>query len=64
MSARRPTDLLTVAQVAEQLQCSSGTVEQLARSGRLPAFKLGRLWRIRRQDLEAFCQPSNLEVAS
>jgi len=59
-TAVKPSQILTVAQVADQLQCSKRTVCDLIHSGRLPAFRyLSRNWRIRKSDLEAFCQPTN-----
>ena len=46
--------LLTPAQVAERLQITERTVYEWIRGGKLTALKLGRLWRIRQDDLEAF----------
>ena len=48
--------LLTPEQVAERLQVTELTVYGWLRRGRLPALKLGRLWRIRQDDLEAFLE--------
>ena len=48
--------LLTPEQVAERLQVTERTVYGWLRRGKLPALKLGRLWRIRPQDLEAFLE--------
>ena len=46
--------LLTPAQVGERLQLTERTVYEWLRDGRLLGLKLGRLWRIRPEDLEAF----------
>ena len=46
--------LLTPAQVGERLQLTERTVYQWLRDGRLVGHKLGRLWRIRPEDLEEF----------
>ncbi len=46
--------LLTPAQVGERLQVTERTVYQWLRDGPLVGHKLGRLWRIRPEDLEAF----------
>ncbi len=46
--------LLTPAQVGERLQVTERTVYQWLRDGQLVGHKLGRLWRIRPEDLEAF----------
>ena len=48
--------LLTPAQVAERLQITERTVYEWIRDGKLTALKLGRLWRIRQDDLEAFLE--------
>lgn len=47
-------EILTPEQVAEHLQVQQRTVQDWLRSGTLPGMKLGRLWRIRREDLEGF----------
>jgi len=47
-------DLLDIASVADYLGVSERTVYNKVRSGELPAFKVGRLWRVRRRDLEAW----------
>jgi len=46
--------LLDIAAVAEYLGVSERTVYNHVRSGSLPAFKVGRLWRVRASDLEAW----------
>ncbi len=48
--------LLTPAQVAERLQITERTVYEWIRGGKVTALKLGRLWRIRQDDLEAFLE--------
>ncbi len=61
-------NLLTVQQVATFLQVSRTTVWRWCNEGRLPAMKIGRGWRIRREDLDRYLQsgsnaPHNGEVA-
>jgi excisionase family DNA binding protein len=46
--------LLTPEQVAERLQVTVQTIYTWLRSGYLPSVKMGRLWRIRPDDLEEF----------
>lgn len=46
--------LLTPDQVAERLQVSVQTIYTWMRSGYLPSVKMGRLWRVRPNDLEDF----------
>ncbi|MBN1935287.1 MAG: helix-turn-helix domain-containing protein [Anaerolineae bacterium] len=45
-------DMLTIAQVAKYLKLHELTVRRLAREGELPAFKVGRQWRVKRDLLE------------
>lgn len=47
-------DVMTVEQAAEFLQTSRDTILRKARAGTLPAAKLGREWRFRRTDLDAW----------
>jgi len=47
-------ELLTPEQVAQRLQVKARTVQEWLRSGRLVGLKLGKLWRIRPNDLAAF----------
>lgn len=44
-------DILTEIEVAVLLDCEPGTVQQKARSGEIPALKMGRSWRFPRAAL-------------
>jgi len=46
--------LLNSKEVAEILDCSPDTVNELARKNVLPAFKRGRQWRFRKRDITSF----------
>jgi len=46
--------LLNSKEVAEMLDLSPDTVNELARKSVLPAFKRGRQWRFRRRDITFF----------
>jgi excisionase family DNA binding protein len=46
--------LLNSKEVAEILDLSPDTVNELARKSALPAFKTGRQWRFRRRDIVSF----------
>ena len=47
-------EILTVDEVAEFLKVNRMTVYRKIRSGQIEAFKLGRHWRVRREDLDNF----------
>lgn len=56
-----PADILTVEQVADYLQLNKLTVYKYVRDGRLPASKIGKSYRIRRADVEAFLESQRLQ---
>jgi excisionase family DNA binding protein len=46
--------LLTAHEVADQLRVSTMTVYRLIRRGELPAVRVGRNYRVRSRDLDAY----------
>ena len=50
--------LLTAEQAAATLQLSPKTLKGWLRAGKLTGCKIGRQWRVREVDLEAFIQAS------
>lgn len=46
--------LLTAAEVADQLRVSTMTIYRLIRRGELPAVRVGRNYRVRAADLDAY----------
>ena len=48
--------MLTISEVAKYLKLHELTVRRLAREGELPAFKVGRQWRIKRNLLESWIE--------
>ena len=46
--------LLTLAEAADYLGCSTATVKRWIAAGSLPTFRVGRVVRVREQDLERF----------
>ncbi len=42
---------LTPLDVQRELSIGKNTFYRLVRSGQLPAFRIGKLWRVRREDL-------------
>lgn len=49
-------EILRVAEVANLLRAAPRTVQLWAESGQLKAFKLGRGWRFRRDDVNGFLE--------
>ena len=52
MGAESLPPIMTISQVAKQAGVPELTVRRLAREGTIPALKLGRQWRIKRELLE------------
>lgn len=46
--------LLTVAEVADMLRVSTMTVYRLVKSGELRALQIGKSYRLREEDVDAF----------
>jgi excisionase family DNA binding protein len=57
----RDEQLLSPEQVAERLQVSEYTAVKWMRQGRIKARKLGKFWRVKPEDLEAFIEGSTEE---
>jgi excisionase family DNA binding protein len=49
-------EVLTVGDIAGYLRVSEATVWRWCNSGKLPAFRIGRSWRMRRSDLERYIE--------
>ena len=56
MTGLTASQLLTPDQLADRWQCQRTHIYRLAREGKLPSVKLGRLYRFRTADIEAFEQ--------
>lgn len=44
-------EIMTIAQVASYLQISEITTYKWVNEGKIPAFKIGRHWRVKKEDL-------------
>jgi excisionase family DNA binding protein len=49
-----PPRFMTVAEVAEYLHVSLATVHRLIRHGQIPAFRIGKVYRFDRNEIEKF----------
>lgn len=56
--------LLTAGEVAERLRVSTMTIYRLIRRGELPAVRVGRNYRVRTRDLDAFLDAQVVDPAS
>lgn len=51
-------DFLTVAEVARRLRVSNMTVYRLINAGQLPAARIGKSYRLRENDVDAYLENS------
>jgi excisionase family DNA binding protein len=54
MALNNEHDLLTCEEAASHLRLHVRTVGRLLNQGKLPGVKVGRQWRLRRADLDAY----------
>lgn len=54
--------LLTVAEVADVLRVSNMTVYRLIKGGELPAIRVGKNYRIRQHDLDAYLNAGSVQA--
>jgi len=47
---------MTITQVAKYLQISEVTTYKLVNEGKMKAFKIGRHWRVKRDDLDEYIE--------
>ncbi|MEN6560121.1 MAG: helix-turn-helix domain-containing protein [Acidobacteriota bacterium] len=52
------SSVLTLKEVYAALRVGRVTALRLVQSGKLPAFRAGRDWRVRRADLDSFMRPA------
>ena len=53
--------IMTIAEVSEYLGLHELTVRRLAREGAIPALKLGRQWRVKRDLLETWIENRSMD---
>jgi excisionase family DNA binding protein len=53
--------IMTIDEVAEYLDLHPLTVRRLARDGEIPAFKVGRQWRVKRAILERWLAEESMK---
>jgi PTS system nitrogen regulatory IIA component len=51
-------DIMTVHEVANYLRLCEATIYQMARTGRIPVYHMGRVWRFKRADIDTWLNSS------
>jgi len=47
---------LTLEQIAEYLQMSTSSIYKMAQAGKIPAYKVGRQWRFKKEEIDRWVQ--------
>ena len=47
---------LTLEQIAEYLQMSTSSIYKMAQAGKIPAYKVGRQWRFKREEIDRWIE--------
>lgn len=58
---RKVDDIMTIEELAVYLQLHPLTVRSLARAGKLPTFKVGRQWRVKRDMLDLWLEERSMQ---
>ena len=57
-----PDDVLTLKEVAEYLKVNERTIYRMVADRKLPGFKVGRSWRFKLTEIEAWIKAKSHEV--
>ena len=47
---------VTLEQIADYLQISTSSIYKMVQAGRIPAYKVGRQWRFKKQEIDEWVQ--------
>lgn len=47
---------LTLEQIAEYLQMSTSSIYKMAQADKIPAYKVGRQWRFKREEIDRWVE--------
>jgi len=50
---------LTLEQIAEYLQMSTSSIYKMAQASKIPAYKVGRQWRFKKEEIDKWVEKQN-----
>ncbi len=53
--------ILTIKEIAEKLKLNKVTVQKMCKAGTIPAFRIGKMWRIDGDDFEKWYREQGAE---
>ena len=54
---------LTLEQIAEYLQMSTSSIYKMAQAGKIPAYKVGRQWRFKIEEIDKWVEKNKFRKA-
>jgi excisionase family DNA binding protein len=57
-------EIFTLAEASRYLKVNKATIYRLAQQGKMPAFKVGKIWRFKREKIEAWVEENSNIVRS
>ena len=55
-------EILTIRQVADYLKVTERTIYRLAAAKKIPAFKVGGMWRFSRADIDSWIKQQSMDA--
>jgi excisionase family DNA binding protein len=55
------TSLMTINDVSQYLRISKANVYELAKHGRLPSFRIGKLWRFKKEIIDEWIKHETIQ---
>lgn len=52
---------LTLEQIAEYLQMSTSSIYKMAQACKIPAYKIGRQWRFKKEEIDQWIEKGRLQ---
>jgi len=53
---------LTLEQIAEYLQMSTSSIYKMSKKGKIPAYKVGRQWRFKKEEIDRWIEEGKLRL--
>jgi len=57
---KKPSDVLTIEELAAYLKIPRSTLYKLVREGRIPSQKVGRHWRFRKETIDGWLDKTDV----
>lgn len=52
-------EVLTITEASQYLRVNKATIYKLAKLGQMPAFRVGKVWRFKRDKIEAWVETNS-----